>query len=423
MTENTVYELSVDWLNVTMSPREKYKIGADGQPIITRNGNKMILDAFYDVDWTDKAENIIARICSLLGLGAEIPLRKNAQGNIINPLGSLGYTVCKQFGDVLVGYHKQHEYMGIIVQLSGDACRAYRGGFSDDDKRVPELVLVKTLKQIATDNDYMCAPTRVDIALDEYDGACTVPQYIDEYYIKPKAEERKPYIYTYRERANVTYGLANVSTSTIMSEGATLYVGSPKSACRLRIYDKLAERKSADAVAPLNVDSWVRYELVLKKEYARAMGDVFAEMAVDDDKRYMRYLASILGTKYVLCLDEDGLRKQYVMQYLNDVADGIRTILKSDDRRTSTLVTSYSHIVGKSGLVGLAQKMVAIHDDKDAHALVDALLLALRKEILSAPITEDTARAIAKADKAVDVLPADVVREYGAMLKTESTED
>ena len=149
----------------------------------------------------------------------------------------------------------------------------------------------------------------------------------------------------------------------------------------------------------------------------------FAEMAVDDDKRYMRYLASILGTKYVLCLDEDGLRKQYVMQYLNDVADGIRTILKSDDRRTSTLVTSYSHIVGKSGLVGLAQKMVSIHNDKDAHALVDALLLALRKEILSAPITEDTARAIAKADKAVDVLPAEVVHEYDAMLKTESAGD
>lgn len=423
MTENTVYKLSVDWLNVTMSPREKYKIGADGQPVITRNGNKMILDAFYDIDWTDKAESIIVRICSLLGLGAEIPPRKNAQGNIINPLGSLGYTVCKQFGDVLIGYHSRYEYMGVVVQFSGDACRAYRDAFAGDDSRVPELVLVKTLKQIATDNDYMCAPTRIDIALDEYDGAWTVPQYIDEYYIKPRAEKRKPYIYTYRERANVTYGLANVTTSTIMSEGATLYVGSPKSACRLRIYDKLAERKSADAVAPLNVDSWVRYELVLKKEYARAMGDVFAEMAVDDDKRYMRYLASILGTKYVLCLDEDGLRKQYVMQYLNDVADGIRTILKSDDRRTSTLVTSYSHIVGKSGLVGLAQKMVAIHDDKDAHALVDALLLALRKEILSASITEDTARAIAKADKAVDVLPAEVVHEYDAMLKTESAGD
>ena len=43
----------------------------------------MILDAFYDTDWTDKAESIIDRICSLLGLGVEIPLRKNAQGNII----------------------------------------------------------------------------------------------------------------------------------------------------------------------------------------------------------------------------------------------------------------------------------------------------------------------------------------------------
>ena len=51
MTENAVYKLSVDWLNVTMSPREKYKIGADGQPIITRNGNKMVQLQMYMYDF------------------------------------------------------------------------------------------------------------------------------------------------------------------------------------------------------------------------------------------------------------------------------------------------------------------------------------------------------------------------------------
>lgn len=66
--------------------------------------------------------------------------------------------------------------------------------------------------------------------------------------------------------------------------------------------------------------------------------------------------------------------------------------------------------------------MVAIHGDKDAGKLVDALLLALKQEIMSAPMTDETARAIARADKSVDVLPADVVLAYD-MLKTESTED
>lgn len=422
MQQNNNYMLSIDWLNVTMSPRDKYKLGEDGEPILSRKGKKLIADEFYDVDWTDKAEVIINRIYTTLGLGAEVPARKNAQGDAVNPLSKLGYNVCKQYGDILIGYHNRYEYMGIIVQLSGDACRAYRRMF--DNNCVPELFLISGLNTIADDNDYMCAPTRVDIALDEYDGAWTVPQYVDAYYLQPQAQKRKAYIYTYRgyTEGKPSYGLANAKTSAIMSEGATLYVGSISSACRLRIYDKLAERTSADAPVVDNVDRWTRYELVVRKEYARAMGDALVDLDVTDGDGYLRYLASVLANKYVLCLDEDGLRKHYIMQYLEGVADGTKTVLRSDDRRASTLVTSYGHIIGGSGLVGLAQKMVAIHQDKDAGKLVDALLLAIKQEIMSAPMTDETARAIARADKSVDVLPADVVLAYD-MLKTESTED
>ena len=127
MPKNTIYKMSVDWLNVTMSPKDKYKLGADGQPILSRKGKKMIVDEFYDVDWSDKADAIINRICTELGLGAEVPARKNAQGDAVNPLSKLGYNVCRQYGDILIGYHKRYEFMGVIVQLSGDACRSYRG--------------------------------------------------------------------------------------------------------------------------------------------------------------------------------------------------------------------------------------------------------------------------------------------------------
>lgn len=411
MQQNNAYMLSIDWLNITMSPRDKYKLGADGEPILSRKGKKMIADEFYDVDWTDKADAIINRICATLGLGAEVPARKNAQGDAVNPLSKLGYNVCKQYGDILIGYHNRYEYMGIIVQLSGDACRSYRRMFADC---VAELFLISGLNTIADDNDYMCAPTRVDIALDEYNGAWSVPQYVDAYYLQPQAEKRKAYVYTYRAytEGKPSYGLANAKTSAIMGDGATLYVGSISSACRLRIYDKLAERKNADAPVADDVERWTRYELVVRKEYARAMGDALADINVTDSDGYLRYLASVLANKYVLCLDEDGMRKHYIMQYLEGVADGTKTVLRSDDRRASTLVTSYGHIIGGSGLVGLGQKMLAVHGDKDPELLLDALLLALKNEILTAPISDETARAIAKADKSVDVLPSDVVLMY-----------
>lgn len=411
MQQNNAYMLSIDWLNITMSPRDKYKLGADGEPILSRKGKKMIADEFYDVDWTDKADAIINRICATLGLGAEVPARKNAQGDAVNPLSKLGYNVCKQYGDILIGYHNRYEYMGIIVQLSGDACRSYRRMFADC---VAELFLISGLNTIADDNDYMCAPTRVDIALDEYNGAWSVPQYVDAYYLQPQAQKRKAYVYTYRAytEGKPSYGLANAKTSAIMGDGATLYVGSISSACRLRIYDKLAERKNADAPVADDVERWTRYELVVRKEYARAMGDALADINVTDSDGYLRYLASVLANKYVLCLDEDGMRKHYIMQYLEGVADGTKTVLRSDDRRASTLVTSYGHIIGGSGLVGLGQKMLAVHGDKDPELLLDALLLALKNEILTAPISDETARAIAKADKSVDVLPSDVVLMY-----------
>ena len=160
----------------------------------------------------------------------------------------------------------------------------------------------------------------------------------------------------------------------------------------------------------------------MSKEYARAIGDALLHISVADANGYMRYLASVMATKYVLCNDEDGLRKHYIMQYLDSVADGTRTILKADDRRTSTLATSYGHIIGGSGLVALAQKMVAIHDDKDAGKLVDALLLAIRQEIMSAPMSDETARAIARADKSVDVLPADVLMAYDLLHSERATD-
>lgn len=421
MKQKDDFRLSIDWLNITMSPRDKYKLGIDGEPILSRKGKKMIADVFYDVDWSDKADDIISRICATLGLGAEVPARKNAQGDAINPLSKLGYNVCKQYGDILIGYHSRYEYMGIIVQLSGDACRAYRSMHNDC---VAELFLINGLNAIANDNNYMCAPTRVDIALDEYNGAWTVPQYVDAYYLQPQSQKRKAYIYTYRAYTDgkPSYGLANAKTSAIMGDGATLYVGSISSACRLRIYDKLAERINADIPVADNVERWTRYELVVRKEYARATGDALADLDVTDSDGYLRYLASVLANKYILCLDVDGLRKHYIMQYLDGVADGSKTVLRSDDRRASTLVTSYGHIIGGSGFIGLAQKMVAIHSDKDADKLVDALLFALKQEIMSAPITEETARAIAKADKSVDVLPADVVLMYDR-LKSESRGD
>lgn len=46
MQQNSGYKLSIDWLNITMSPRNKYKLGADGEPILSRKGKKCLQMSF-----------------------------------------------------------------------------------------------------------------------------------------------------------------------------------------------------------------------------------------------------------------------------------------------------------------------------------------------------------------------------------------
>ena len=47
MQQNSDYKLSIDWLNITMSPRNKYKLGADGEPILSRKGKKKCLQMSF----------------------------------------------------------------------------------------------------------------------------------------------------------------------------------------------------------------------------------------------------------------------------------------------------------------------------------------------------------------------------------------
>ena len=365
MTKQTI---SLDWLTITMSPRLKYKgdeYGKDGEVIHYQK--KYYMDKLYNVDWTTTAEAYIEQISILLNL--------KFNQDIYNSLAKLGYNQTLKSGDILIGYHDHYEYMGICLQLSGDGLRQYRSSSSYD---CAESWLMSALDNLSDSWGYSCGATRIDIAIDTYDGDTTVRELIDLYH-KPKDERQNRYLYTAMETDDHREIRVRHRSGTQMIEndegGTSLYVGSIRSDCRLNIYDKTAERKKAAELKKTTEDipeNWVRYEGRFKSEYARQLFNTLKEFT--DYAQYGKYLYRVMDSKWEFRLSEDPKDLHPISKDWKDRSKGVLGILKSDDSRVSTMQTSYDHITDRSGLFSYLRKAELLYGKDIVPIILEDLL-------------------------------------------------
>lgn len=141
-----------------------------------------------------------------------------------------GYTVGIQFQDGRIeATNPDHARMKTFVQYSGSALdAAWR------EQSVHPLSMMALIAPEMSVN-------RIDIAVDVHDGGLSIPE-----------------LSAMAESGNIeTSARMFYSTKTLSGDGETLYVGSPKSKVRLRIYDKAAEQHIHD-------NDWVRIELQIR---------------------------------------------------------------------------------------------------------------------------------------------------------------
>ncbi len=151
-------------------------------------------------------------------------------------IGFSGYRKSFRFGNICV-YYAGREGMGCHVELSGQGCRQYEAQFSEN----PWAELIQAV--LANGGKF----TRLDIAIDNIDGALNLPRFLtcirDNKQIRTLfGEWRRIEKGSFQEGGTIT--------------GETIYLGSAKSEVMFRIYNK-AQESGIEG-------NWIRFELQLR---------------------------------------------------------------------------------------------------------------------------------------------------------------
>lgn len=150
--------------------------------------------------------------------------------------GAHGYHDRLYWSSISIHYNGRDD-MGIWLEMSGQGCRAFETFGSGDYAALFEEVL---------DNPEEMNITRLDVAFDDHSGLLDIEKVC-------KDTEEGLFVGRFNDW-QVTHG----------SGGSSVLHGSRSSEILIRIYDKAAERGFTDG------DHWVRVELQLRRERARA---------------------------------------------------------------------------------------------------------------------------------------------------------
>lgn len=174
--------------------------------------------------------------------------------------GLLSFEKDLSFGDIHVLYQPRQNdpfnASGVCVSMSGNGCRTF--------ETMSELSsgegspFLKLFEQISI-NHLVTNVSRIDIACDDHSGALNMTDVIEK---------------TQANDINSRMSKRQVVTAYNGKErsGSTVYIGSPSSDFRIRIYDKALEQGLLD-------QHWVRVELVLRGEHAKNFVDLVVNYA------------------------------------------------------------------------------------------------------------------------------------------------
>jgi phage replication initiation protein len=206
-------------------------MGAENISALIPEENRSLIDWFA---WTLKVSDPEEAI-RLSGL--------SALDFIAFPTGGMGYKQSMRAENIVV-YHDGNADMGCHISMTGKGCRQYEALKGSTNCWYSLFHHLKVIDGTVT---------RIDLAVDNIDGALDLDRLIDETIIKKNTQSQ------FRKwKLDESGSLSKEENKT----GKTLYVGSPKSRVKIRFYDKAAQ---------LAIDNqhWVRCEIQCMGERAQ----------------------------------------------------------------------------------------------------------------------------------------------------------
>ena len=206
--------------------------------------------------------------------------------------GAFGYRDRLYWEKISIHYNGRED-MGILLEMSGQGCRAFESFGSGDYQAFFDEVF---------ENPEEVHLTRLDVAFDDHEGLLSIDQLCDD--------SRNAEFISKFKSGNVTYGL-------IDDPGKSVTFGSRSSEILIRIYDKAAERGFTDG------RHWVRVELQLRRDRALAF--------LNDEAELGDRFRGVLGN-YLRFIDEpdgeDSNRWRWPMKsYWAQLLDGVQRVV------------------------------------------------------------------------------------------------
>lgn len=286
---------------------------------------------------------------------------------LVEPKAPAGYTRAYHYGShnwyLALGYHPEHERMGVVVKYSAQALDYYL-----EEKKIRLYQLL----HIISDPRYTARLSRIDLTADYIDEDVDVTKIYQnlinrEVGIYDKFAGTSPDKPIFRCR-NLTY-----SGFCVGHEVPTIYIGSSQSNAQVRIYDKRREqieRKGNKLHKALNCRNWTRFEVILRNEYAHQITEALSQIFTD--VAYANLIASVIVQKFRFMVIENGIpdHETDYTQMLIDCISSNNFKLKATESKNYDLSNSISYLYYGSGILATLYKIKEIWGEAEAWDLL-----------------------------------------------------
>lgn len=245
--------------------KKSIQLSIDEATIVVRSASEQ-LDLM--IPWKDEAENIIFSIYHRLfyfeNLGSLISEKTHPAGY------QTSYSIERIPYFLRLAYHEGFPQMGVIIKFSASALDYYRQNYQ---KRTNKEIDISDILQILEHENWEVHLSRIDFVADYLNYNFSV----NELYQKIKNQD---IIVRNQNKIRQNFNLEALEKNSIVS---TFYIGSRRKnvSTFLRIYDKKTEQFETNGLKlhiAKDLDSWIRFEVVFKKDYARQISEIMKKI-------------------------------------------------------------------------------------------------------------------------------------------------
>lgn len=293
--------------------------------------------------WKDEAEHIIFSIYHRLfyfeNLGTLISEKTHPAGY------QTSYSIEKIPYFLRLAYHEGFSTMGVIIKFSASALDYYR---QNHKKETNQEIDISDILQLLENKHWDVHLSRIDFVADYLNYSLNV----NDLYQKVKNQD---IIVRNQNKIRQNFNLEALEKNSIVS---TFYIGSRRKnvSTFLRIYDKKTEQFETNGLKlhiAKDLESWIRFEAVFKKDYARQISEIMKK--INSKEELHELIANKILEKF--CFIDGSTHELTNFSYdLLKLENNFPSLI-SRNSRNNALSASIMYHLKKSGLLPLFFKI------------------------------------------------------------------